>query len=99
MASSTKKNMEIREFARRFVRVVQIEDGDVILLRTDDIDEKLDIFNGLRSALGMQGKRNCLIIAVSDLEALTTLSEASMAEYGWYRKENANESSVHPDTE
>jgi hypothetical protein len=99
MASSAQKNHDIREFARRFVRVLEINDGDVILLKSENVADNLDMFNGLRSALASVGKKKCLLVAVQELDDVRTLSPTSMAEYGWYRKENADESSVHPDTE
>lgn len=99
MASNAKKNEEIRQFARRFVRVLKIEDGDVILLKTENMADNIDMFNGLRSALGATGRKKCLLVAVKDRDDIEVLSEASMAEYGWHKREDADESSESASSE
>lgn len=99
MASRAMKNEEVREFARRFVRVLNVNDGDVILLKTDNLAENIDMFNGLRHALGATDRKKCLIVAVKELDDVEALSPESMAEYGWYKKDDEDENPVDTTTE
>jgi hypothetical protein len=83
VASAATKNQDIREFCRRFVRVMKVKDGDVILVQKDE--GNINIFNGLRRAMAASDRRNCILVYVNELSDINTLSEAEMKEWGWIR--------------
>jgi len=77
------KNNRARTVAREIIRRVPVEDGDVILMKSDKTD--LRTFNALRHALAVTGKEKCIIIVVDDFEDIVTVKESEMAGFGWQR--------------
>lgn len=93
--SNAKKNREIRELARRFARVVEVNDGDVILIKRDPTGDVInrDIFDGLASAFASTNRSNCIVVYVNELADVTVLDEKQMEELGWVRKEEGEDES------
>lgn len=81
--SKASKNEETRTIARRFIRVLDVKDGDVVVVKRHEETSNMDLFNGLRKALGASGRKNCIVVYANELEDVKKLHVKEMAEYGW----------------
>jgi len=74
-----------REIANAIAKHIKLDDGDILLMKRNpnDIGENLEVFNALRNAFGLTGRKRCVIMIVDDFNDVTTVSEAEMATYGW----------------
>jgi hypothetical protein len=62
-----------------------INDGDVIVWRTDDTDERPQFVLDLAEKLRTTDRRNCIIVRVGLHEDLSLLDEDDMRSQGWVR--------------
>lgn len=72
-----------RTIAREIVRKMEINDGDVVLLKRGEFTESLRMFNALRNALGATGRERCIIMVVNEWDDVKTLNSREMLTYGW----------------
>jgi len=66
------------------VEKLEIQDGDVLVLRGVKVGEEENV-QALRDELFLRGYRDVLVIALADGATLERLDEAAMAEHGWVR--------------
>ena len=82
MTNDTKKRP--RTTAREIVRKLQINDGDVVLLKRGSImEENLRLFNALRNALGATERERCIVAVVDEFSDINAIGKEEMLSYGW----------------
>lgn len=81
----------IRSVVRDAVRKLEINDGDVVLIRFDTILGQKDNFHAFTQILGRTGREKCIVAVVESFDDLTALSEDEMRELGWVRLEEEDE--------
>jgi len=83
--SKASKNNEARSLARRLVRVMDVEDGQVLVIKRTEESQNLELFNGLSKALGSSGRQNCIVVSVREFDDISKLNDDEMKELGWQR--------------
>lgn len=84
-----------RKFVREAVRRLEIEDGDVIVIKQDAIPSGFDrngieaFLSSFSTVLGNTGRERCVVVVLEDLDAITALDTMQMMEYGWVRLNNS----------
>jgi hypothetical protein len=74
--------------AREIARRLEVNDGDMVVLKkTTDIGDSIQMFNALRNAFGSIGKENVVLVVVDEHDDIRALKEAEMKEYGWCKCE------------
>jgi hypothetical protein len=75
-----------RTIAREIARRLEVSDGDLVVLKkTTDIGDSIQMFNALRNAFGSIGKEKIVLVVVDDHDDIRVLKEEEMADYGWCR--------------
>ena len=77
------KKARPRTIARDIVRKMEINDGDVVVLKRGTISESLRLFNALRNALGATGREKCIVVVVDELDDINKIGRDEMLSYGW----------------
>ena len=77
------KKQRPRTIARDIVRKMEIDNGDVILLKRGSLPESVRMFNALRNALGATGREQCIVVVVNEFDEISTISKKEMLSYGW----------------
>lgn len=85
--SSSQKNSLTREEARRFVRVAQVLDGDVLAIKHGSRLATRDSIKALSRAFASTKRSRVIIVVVDDFDELSALDEEEMNKNGWFRKE------------
>lgn len=81
-----------RKHVREAIRRLEIEDGDIVLVKRDSIPgsgttaERVYL-NSFAEILGNTGREKCVIIIVNDFEDIRTLKTHDMMEHGWVKLE------------
>ncbi len=80
--------MRPRTAARDIARRLEVNDGDVVLLKMTGGGNNFDgrTFEALRNAMYHTDRKRCVVIAVGDLSDIDVLNEDDMNDLGWYRK-------------
>lgn len=81
----TAKRMTAKQIAHAVAKHLKVENGDVIVLKrnANNLGDSLEIFNALRSAFGLTGREDCLIMIVDELDDVAALGAKDMEQYGW----------------
>jgi hypothetical protein len=79
--------LKLRTLIRSTIRVLKVQDGDVILLKihTEGINDKKAV-NSFANAIRAGGRPKCVLIALDDFAELDVLNEEDMEKHGWVRK-------------
>lgn len=87
--------MRSRRVVREAMRVLNINDGDMILFDREKTGFKMDDIHRIGQYLTKQGKGDCILVLVNRTEGVEVLDERQMRDLGWQRIESeANESPV-----
>lgn len=80
---SGKNNKKVRKNLRVSMRRLRIENGDIVLVNGKELSS--GEINSLAMELSKTGRSDCIIISVSSLDAVQSLSEDQMKEFGWQK--------------
>lgn len=72
--------------ARRFLKVMPINDGDILMVRADSMPARRDAIDAMSRALSKTDRENVILIVVDEFDDLSVVNEVSMNELGWFRK-------------
>lgn len=81
-----------RKDVREAIRRLEIEDGDVVLVKRDAIPGKGSTaerayLNSFATVLGNTGREKCIVVIVNSFDDIATLKPHDMMEHGWVRLE------------
>lgn len=85
--SKSKKNREARTRIREMVRILDVVDGQVVLIKQGSLLGKEGSFGYFMRYLSRTGRPNCIGVIVDDFTDLSILDESGMNEHGWYKHE------------
>lgn len=79
--------MRPRTMVREIARKLKVEDGDIIVMKIPKGNNNMDgrTFDAMRNAMYATNRRNCVVVAVKDLEEIEVLDERAMNQLGWFR--------------
>lgn len=81
----SEKRMTAKQIARAVAKHLKVENGDVVVLKrnANNLGDSLEIFNALRNAFGLTGRKECLIMIVDEFDDIMALGQKDMEQYGW----------------
>ena len=72
---------------RDAIRKLEIEDGDVVLVKHGTPLSQKDNFHSFARTLGRTGRERCIVVVVDEFDDLTVLDPVGMLQHGWVREE------------
>ncbi len=83
--------MKRKHRIRKDTRALQVNDGDIILIKRGGYLATEQNLNDLAASLGRTGRGRCILILVDGFDDLSALPEEEMGKYGWVRREENDE--------
>jgi stalled ribosome rescue protein Dom34 len=86
MGTSASKNSLTREEARRYIRTLNVQDGNVLAIKAGTRLGNKESIQALSRAFAATKRTKVVIVVVDDFDDLSVLDEEGMNKLGWYRK-------------
>lgn len=83
--------MKRKHRIRKDTRALQVNDGNIILVKRGGYLSTERSLNDLAASLGRTGRGRCILILVDEFDDLSVLSEEEMGKHGWVRREENDE--------
>ena len=76
-----------RRMASKLLQKFKVNDGDVLLVKSNTELSTDDNMRALATGLKILGHAHTIILVVDEFDNIKTVDETTMAKYGWYRIE------------